>query len=125
MWDSIRKDNRIVTKSSWLGLRTTALFAPTQSVIEARKIEYTPGDGERLLRILTGKRDAMLQSLSEFSAQPTVNGNYMLELCRSRDGSFAALQLSQFRQMIYEPVTDLIVLDGIEAEAADSIAAQV
>ena len=29
MWDTIRKDNRIVTKSSWLGLRTTAFYAPT------------------------------------------------------------------------------------------------
>ena len=124
MWDTIRKDNRIVTNSSWLGLRTTAFYAPTHSVIEARKIEYTPSDGERLLHILTSQRDVMLQSLSKFSAQPTVNGNYMLDLCRSRDGSFAAIQLLQFRQMIYEPVTVLFILDGIEAEAVANIAAQ-
>ena len=70
MWDTIRKDNRIVTKSSWLGLRTTAFYAPTQSVIEARKIEYTPGDGERLLHILTSQRDIMLQSLASSAHSP-------------------------------------------------------
>lgn len=48
----------------------------------------------------------------------------MLELCRSRDGSFAAIQLLQFKQMIYEPVTVLFILDGIEAEAVANIAAQ-
>ena len=79
---------------------------------------------ERLLHILTSQRDVMLQSLIKFSAQPTVNGNYMLELCRSRDGSFAAIQLLQFKQMIYEPVTALFILDGIEAETVANIAAQ-
>lgn len=115
MWDTIRKDNRIQMKSSWMGLRTTVTFLPTQSTMLAKTLEFSPADGEQLLRILASKD--MAQAMSGFHPAPTVNGNYMLEVCYSADGTFLALMLLQYRQMVYEPVTDVRFYEGTDAQA--------
>lgn len=112
MWDTIRKDSRIQIKSSWLGLRTTVTFIPTQSSVEARKLEFSPTDGEQLLRILAAKD--ITQAIGDFHPVQTVNGNYMLEVCYTADGTYLALMLLQYRQMVYEPVTDVRFYEGSE-----------
>ena len=47
----------------------------------------------------------------------TVNGNYMAEVCASRDGAFLVIQLFQFTRMSYEPVSDVLIFDGDDAKA--------
>lgn len=52
MWNTICSDARISVSKSLFGLRTTAVYNPTNSVLYARKIELSPADGEHLKRIL-------------------------------------------------------------------------
>ena len=51
MWNDICADARIGISKSMLGLKTTAVYVPTQSVIDARTIEYTPQDGQGHRRV--------------------------------------------------------------------------
>lgn len=97
------------------GLRTTATFSPTNSVIDANTFEYSPADGERLKRLLDTPREKLAEAIGNFRPKATVNGNYMAEVCASRDGAFLAVQLHQFIRMSYEPVTDVLVFEGYDA----------
>ena len=140
MWNSICADARISISKTLFGLRTTATFSPTNSVIDANTFEYSPADGERLKRILDTPRELMEQreqsragsdsaesrqkssnaqklsaAIGDFRPKATVNGNYMAEVCASRDGAFLAVQLHQFTRMSYEPVTDVLLFEGDDA----------
>ena len=57
MWKDICADARIRIIKSLFGLKVTAVYEPTQSVIDVRTIEYTPQDGDRLRRILSAPRE--------------------------------------------------------------------
>ena len=116
MWKDICADARISISKSLFGLKTTAVYVPTQSVIDARTIEYTPQDGDCLRRILSTPREDLAEAIEGFRPKEVPNGNYMLEVCRSRDGQFVALLLQQFTRMSYEPVTDTLFFEGVDAQ---------
>lgn len=116
MWKDICKDLRISVIKSLLGLKQTAYYLPTQSVIDVRTYQYTPQDGDRLRRILSTPREDMAEAIGGFRPKDVPNGNYLLEVCRSRDEQFVALLLEQFMQMSYEPVTDTLIFEGVDAE---------
>ena len=117
MWNTICADARISVSKSLLGLRTTATYNPTNSVIDAKSFEYSPADGERLKHLLDTPSDKMPAAIGDFRPKATVNGNYMVEVCASRDGVFLAIQLFQFTRMSYESVTDVLIFDGDDAKA--------
>ena len=50
-----------------------------------------------------------------------MNGNYMMEVCVSRDGGFVALQLFQYEQLGYEPASDMLIYEGEDAHALAQI----
>lgn len=83
---------------------------------DARTIEYIPQDGDRLRRILSTSRKDLAENIGDFHPKEVPNGNYMLEVCRSRDGQFVALLLQQFMQMSYEPVTGTLFFVGADAQ---------
>jgi len=45
------------------------------------------------------------------------SGIYLFETCVSQDAQFAAVMLLQYRQMSYEPVTDVLFFEGNETTA--------
>ena len=117
MWKDICKDPRVsISKSIW-GLKTTATYVPTQSVIDAHIFEYSPEEGKRLRDIMETPVEEMAKSIGDFHPKEVSNGNYMLEVCLSRDGQFAVLLLKQFSRMNYEPVTETLFFEGDVAKA--------
>lgn len=117
MWDSICADARISISKSLFGLRTTATYNPTNSVVDAKTYEYSPADGERLKRLLETSREKLSEAIGDFRPKATVNGNFMAEVCASDDGAFLAVQLFQFIRMSYEPVTEVLFFEGTDAKA--------
>lgn len=115
MWNTICADARIGVSKSLLGLRTTAVYKPTNSVINVWTIELSPSDGEHVKRVLSTSRENLLKAIGEFRPKPVANGNYMAEVVSSRDGAFLAVMLLQFVRMSYEPVTDVFVFEGDDA----------
>ena len=115
MWKDICADARIRISKSLFGLKAPAVYVPTQSVIDACTIEYTPQDGDRLRHILSASREDLAKAIDGFRPKEVPNGNYMLEVGRSRDGQFVALLLQQFTRLSYEPVTDLLFFEGDDA----------
>ena len=121
MWNSICDNSRISVKSSMFGLKTTAIYLPTHSTIKAETLEYSPETGDKLKRIIESPKDQLDKAIGLFRPQPTVNGNYMLEKLSSQDGQFVALQLLQFQQLSYEPVTEVLIFEGKDAEVVNKL----
>lgn len=121
MWNSICDNSRISVKSSMFGLKTTAIYLPTHSTIKVETLEYNPETGDKLKRIIESPKEQLDKAIGTFRPQPTVNGNYMLEKLSSQDGQFVALQLLQFQQLSYEPVTDVLVFEGKDAEVVNKL----
>ena len=115
MWNTICSDDRIGIRKSLFGMRTTAIYNPTNSVIDAKSFEYSPADGERLKRLLESPAEQLSERMGDFRPKATVNGNYMVEVCQSHDGAFLAVQLFQFISMSYEPVTEVLLFEGSAA----------
>ncbi len=115
MWQTICADDRISISKSLFGLRTTTIFEPTDSIIDANRLEYSPADGERIRRILEAPREKLAITIGNFHPTPISCGNYKADVCASRDGAFLALQLFQYVKLGYEPVTDVLIFEGNEA----------
>ena len=116
MWKDICADVSISISKSLFGLKTTATYIPTHSVIEAETIEYSQQDGDRLLHILTAPRKELAKTFGDFCPKPTTNGNYLLEVAHSRDFRFVALLLKQYYQLNYETVTGTCIYEGEDAQ---------
>lgn len=116
MGETICRDARVGIRKSLFGLKTTAVYKPTESVIDVRNREYAPTDGKRLKQIMETPREQMAEATKDFCPVHTPNSNYMAEICTSRDGNFAAIQLLQFSNLIYQPVTPVCIYEGEEAK---------
>ena len=112
MGKTVCADERIAVSKSMLGLRTAVTYLPTNSVVDVKTLEYSAADGDKLKALLESGTDRIVKATADYRPQPTVNGNYMAEVCLSRDHAFAAVQLLRYIQMNYEPVTDVLFFDG-------------
>jgi hypothetical protein len=121
MWNDICNDARIRISKSLFGLKTTATYVRTQSVIDTHMIEYSPADGGQIKSILGSPKDELEKVIGDFHPKETPNGNYMLEVARSRDGQFIALLLQQFSNLSYEPVMKTQVFEGNAAQVISKL----
>ena len=110
-------DSRVNVKKSFFGLSTKLSYAPTGSPVNVRTFELSPADGDRLRHILQEPKQSMAEKAEGFKLTPVANGNYLFETCVSQDEQFAAVMLLQYRQMSYEPVTDVLFFEGNETTA--------
>ena len=121
MWNTICTDARISVSKSFFGLRTTAVYNPTNSVLDARIIELSPADGMHVKTILESPKEALANAIGDFRPKPVINGNYSVEVCKSRDEAFMAVLLKQFIHMNYEPVTDVFIFEGEDARTVGKL----
>ena len=82
--------------------------------------EYSPADGERIVKILTRPVSEIDSAKTERFTESAI-GQYMLEMCLSEDRKFAALQLQRFSDFSFKPVSELKVYEGDSAAAIASL----
>ena len=97
---------------------TKAVYTPTQSQAKAIILEYSPSEGERVVRLLDMPLDKMAAEIQE-KGKPVAgaNGNFRLELCLSDDRQFCALQLLRFGDFQYKSVFGPRFYEGKDAES--------
>ena len=115
MWKDICTDVRISISKSLFGLRTTATFLPTNSIIDIYTAEFSATDGNRLSQILSSPREDLAQSIEGYRPQQIPNGNYLAEICATQDGEYLAVKLYQYSSLSYQPVTDTFIFEGDQA----------
>ena len=116
MWNDICNDPRIRVWTEFFGIRTIAIYTQPQSIIDAETFEYDSQDGYRLLCILNAPRKDLSKAIGDFRPKPITNGDYILEVARSRDSRFAAFLLKQYQQQKYKAVTSTLIYENEEAK---------
>ena len=116
MRENICADARIRINKSMFGLRTTAIYGPTNSAIDANTYEYSPEDGKHIKRILEMPQEKMAEAINDYQPKTTDYGNYLAEVCLSRDKHFLIVQLFQFMKLNYEPATEVLIFEDKAAE---------
>ena len=109
-------ENIIIKKSLF---STKAVYAPTQSGIKAKILEYSQTEGERLERLLGMPIDKMMDEI-QHKGKPVAGavGNFRLEICLSADSQFCAMQLFRFLELTYRPVIEPLFYEGSDADKA-------
>lgn len=121
MAKTICSDLRISIHKTFFGLSTRLTYNRTGSQVDAVQHGLTPAEGDHLSRILSQPHDTLLNQAATTRLHPVVNGNYQLDTCISRDHQFAAIQLLKYIQLNYEPVSDVLIFEGNEAEKIASM----
>lgn len=121
MWNDICADTRVCISKSWFGLKTVVKCATTGSVIEPKKVQLNQQDGDRLQRILRASSENLTQAVEDFHLKESYNGHYLLEARVSKDKTYVAMQLLQFKNFDYEAVTTVFIYEGDEAKVISRI----
>ncbi|MBQ4022498.1 MAG: hypothetical protein II612_00710 [Prevotella sp.] len=117
MADAISKHIHVQIEKSFLGMRTNIVYQPTQSLIDCYIQDYTAETGAKIERILKTPVDKMAEAIRQAGPLPKANiSNMRLELCLSRDHQFAAAQLFSFYDFKYHAATDVIFIEGEQAD---------
>ena len=120
MGKSIANNPHIRVSKSLFGLSESIVYEPTGSRVRLIVIDYEQSDGDRMARLMAQPLDKMARDIIERGVpKGKAIGNYRLEAAQSADGQFLMMQLFQFGDFQYHPVSDAIVFEGEAAlEAA-------
>ena len=115
---TVAANPNIKVTSGFLGLNTKVYYRPTLSEVKSIRDYYTVDSGRVLQQFLTKFQNDphSATKIPELDLETNPNGNYCLEICVSRDAQFIALQLLRFSDLAYNPISDLMVYEGHEAE---------
>lgn len=114
MGSDIAKNEHIVIKKSFFGLKEKIVYNQTGSEVEIKQIEYTTESGKQLEILLkAAKIKDTLASIGKIEQRPM--SNVRLDICVSKDRQFIALQLFNYYDLMFHPVTGVRVLEGPDA----------
>lgn len=117
MASAISNNNDITINTTLFGLCEKATYVPTGSRIKAQTFEYSPMNGERLSILLNSNIDEINRQLDRgIMVRSTPVGNMRAEICQSADRQFLAVNLLRFSNFRYDPVGEVKVFRGHDAE---------
>ena len=112
MAEAVSKYEQVEVKKSLFGLFSHAFYRPTQSRIDSVDMFFKRESKEDLELLLSVSASNVCEQLAHMKLCQVPNGNLRLEVCLSRDHKFVALQLSQFQNLLYRPLSEVIYFEG-------------
>ena len=120
--ESVALQTYITRKSTYFGLITRLVYAPTDSRLNFTCRYYAPILREELKELFALGGQVLEKRLAKMNRfEQAVNGNLLVECCVSADKEFAALQLKHFEQIDYQPISEVRFLQGESAMQAAKI----
>lgn len=120
--ESVALQTYITRKSTFFGLITRLVYAPTDSCLNFTCRYYAPILREELKELFALGGQVLENRLAKMNRfEQAVNGNLLVECCVSADKEFAALQLKHFEQIDYQPISEVRFLQGEPAMQAAKI----
>ncbi|MBR1732461.1 MAG: hypothetical protein IJ729_01780 [Alloprevotella sp.] len=119
---AVSAHRNVSVKSSLFGLLTTAVYEPTRSKLSAAQYYYTTDGGARLEALLRSPEEGMGKALNACAGlERRAVCNVRLDVCRSADAQFLALQLFRYEDYLYHPVCAPRIFEGSDAEHIISV----
>ena len=113
----IVKNEHINIKKSFFGLREKVFYNQTGSEVEVKQIEFTTEAGKQLEILLKTPTNKLADTLADCGIiQQRPMSNVRLDICVSKDRQFLALQLFNYYDLMFHPVTGVRVLEGKNAQ---------
>ncbi|MBQ6747178.1 MAG: hypothetical protein IJR07_09080 [Bacteroidaceae bacterium] len=117
MFADIVKNEHIDIRKSFFGLREKYYFNQTGSELEVKQIEFTTEAGKQLEVLLKTPINKLADTLADCGKiQQRPMSNVRLDICVSKDRQFLALQLFNYYDLMFHPVTGVRVLEGKNAQ---------
>jgi len=109
--------------STMLGLSKKLVYSVTGATIKVNKYNYGLDAVTHLQRIIESDGAQLASAVKACRASKQEIGNIELDACISTDKQFVALQLLQFIDYSYRPISDVAFYEGEQAELVSSIIA--
>ena len=104
-------------KKGFLGFGTKLMYSPTDSPLKGEYYEFKGGIELQLMKVVKGDI-AELKEMPDHFLKDNVStlGNLRLDVVSSDDKKFIAVQLFNYDQYIYNPISDVKVFTDAEAQ---------
>lgn len=120
MAQALMSHNNIQVKKSFFGQKL--IYSPTSSPVKLVKQNYPPEALPKLRRIVeAGSQGELVAAFKALNVQKQAIGNVELDACVSADKNFVAVQLLQFADYTYRPVTEVAFFENDQAQLAAKI----
>lgn len=107
--------------SSMMGLSKKLVYITTGATVRATKYNYNADAVPQLERIIESDGKGLAAAIKSCRASSVEIGNIELDACVSADKQFVALQLLQFSDYTYHPISKVAVFEGEQAALVASI----
>ena len=122
MASAISNNNDITINTTLFGLCEKVTYTPTGSRIKAQTFEYSSMNGERLSLLLNSNIDEINHQLNRgIIVRSTPVGHIRAEICQSADRHFLAVNLLRFSNFRYDPVDEVKIFYGHDAEVVSRL----
>lgn len=117
MAETVLTNNNIQVKKGFLGLTTSYIYAPTGCKMRADQKGFDINNGEQVRQMFNGDLDFVKSELAKNGLPPTAdNANTELNIFYAEDLQFVAMQVEQFKDFSYHPVTNVIIAKDADAQ---------
>lgn len=113
------KNIRVV--STMLGMSKKLVYITTGATVKVNKYNYNPEAVAHLQRVIESDGKGLASAVKACRVTKLEIGNIELDACVSTDKQFVALQLLQFSDYTYHPITRVSFYEGEEAQLVASI----
>ena len=117
MSTAVASHPKVSLKSNLFGIFKTYYYEPSKSEL-ATDQKYLNEDNFRQLSIIASKTDKNQQEMPDTSAPIHYSSvcNHRLDICKSADNNFIALQLFTYEDYLYKPVSKVYFFEGNAAQ---------
>lgn len=121
MAQELLSHNNLQVVSSLFGLSRKLVYAPTGATVNVKKINYDHDAVAHLQRVIDSDGKGLNAAVKACRIHKQEIGNIELDACISTDKQFAALQLQQFSDYSYHPISKVAFYEGDQAQLVASI----
>lgn len=104
-----------------LGLSKKLIYTPTGATVNVKKFNYNPEAVSHLQRVIESDGKGLAAAVKACKVQRLEIGNIELDACISTDKQFVALQLLQFIDYTYQPISEVAFYEGDQAQLVAQI----
>lgn len=117
MADAIFNNKNVEVEKTFFGLFSNVIYKATESRIDTQQLYLTTQEADKVKKILDAAPEnfhSVVESIGTIT--PADYGNMRVDICLSRDHQFVALQLLQFKDFDYRPISDAKIYEEDKAE---------
>lgn len=104
-----------------MGLSKKLVYIPTGATIKVMKYNYNPEAVTHLQRVIESEGKGLAAAVKSCHVKSLTIGNIELDACVSTDQQFVALQLLQYSDYTYHPISKVAIYEGEQAQFVSTI----